>query len=96
MCDHLWVSDRDSEPHVSRTARAVRTPEDPVALILVGFFVGAILGGGLILAGAASDAGVLVLLGYLLVVVGSVVTSVGIIAAGVRLGMRWARLDESA
>jgi len=67
-----------------------------VALILVGFFVGAILGGGLILVGAASDASVLVLLGYLLLVVGSVITSVGIIAAGVCLGMRWARLDESA
>ena len=67
-----------------------------MALIFVGFFVGAILGGGLILAGAASDASVLVLLGCLLVVVGSVVTSVGIIASGVRLGMRWARLDESA
>jgi hypothetical protein len=67
-----------------------------VALILVGFFVGAILGWGLVIAGASSDASVLVLLGYLLVVVGSVVTSVGIIAAGVRLGMRWARLDESA
>ena len=96
MWDHPWVSDRDAEPHVSRTARAGRTPEDPVALILVGFFVGAILGGGLILVGAASDASVLVLLGYLLLVVGSVITSVGIIAAGVRLGMRWARLDESA
>jgi len=67
-----------------------------VALILVGFFVGAILGGGLILVGAASDASVLVLLGYLLLVVGSVITSVGIIAAGVRLGMRWARLDDRA
>jgi hypothetical protein len=96
MWDHPWVSDRDAEPHVSRTARAGRTPEDPVALILVGFFVGAILGGGLILVGAASDASVLVLLGYLLLVVGSVITSVGIIAAGVCLGMRWARLDESA
>jgi len=96
MWDHLWVSDRDAELHVPRSARAVRTPEDPVALIFVGFFVGAILGGGLIVAGAASDVSVLVLLGYLLVVVGSVVTSVGIIAAGVRLGMRWARLDESA
>ena len=89
------MSDRDAQPHLSPTARR-SNPEDPEALILVGFFVGAILGGGLILAGAASDAGDLVLLGYLLVVVGSVVTSVGIIAAGLRLGMRWARLDESA
>ena len=90
------MSDRDAEHQISRTTAPVRTPEDPVALILVGFFMGAILGGGLILAGGASDVSLLVLFGYLIVVAGSVVTSVGIIAAGVRLGMRWARLDESA
>ncbi len=71
------------------------SPESPVALIMVGLFVAVILGGFLIVAGGASDVGVLVLLGYVLAVVGSVITSVGIVAAGVRLGMRWARLDSS-
>lgn len=76
--------------------RAARTPEEPVAVILVGLFVSAVLGGLLLLSGSASDLGLMVLLGYLLVVAGSVITSVGVIAAGVRLGMRWAEIDRNA
>jgi hypothetical protein len=74
---------------------STRVPESPVTVILVGFFVGGVLGGFLIVAGSASDVGLMVLVGYLLAVVGCIVSSVGIVAAGVRLGMRWARLDDS-
>jgi hypothetical protein len=60
----------------------------------VGLLVGAVLGGGLAVAGGASDVGLMVLLGHLTTVVGALITAVGVIAAGVRLGMRWARLDN--
>ena len=62
---------------------------------MVGLFVSAVLGGFLIVAGSASDVGLLVFLGYLTAVIGSALTAVGIVAAGVRLGMRWAKYDGS-
>ena len=80
------------EPPETRTSRP---PESPIAVILVGFFVGLVLGGFSILAGEASDTGFMIVLGYVLVTTGSVITSVGVVAAGVRLGMRWARIDDS-
>ena len=70
-------------------------PESPVALIVTGLLVSGVLCGLLFLAGAASDTGFLLLLGDLVVILGCVIAAVGIIAAGVRLGMRWARFDRS-
>jgi hypothetical protein len=68
--------------------------ESPVALIMVGLFVAVVLGGFLVLAGSSSDVGLLVVLGSLATVIGAVTAAVGIIAAGVRLGMRWAAYDD--
>jgi hypothetical protein len=73
-----------------------RLPESPGALIAVGLCVSSVLGGLLLISGEASDVGLMVFLGYLTVVAGAVLTWVGIIAAGVRLGMRWARIDEGS
>ena len=84
----------ESSPSVRRGTPETRAPESPIALILVGFFVGMVLGGLLILAGAASDAPFLTFFGYVLVVAGSIITWIGVVAAGVRLGMRWARIDD--
>jgi hypothetical protein len=71
-----------------------RAPESPIALILMGLFFAFVLGGFSILSGTASDVGLLVWVGYALLVAGSVITLVGVIAAGVRLGMRWAKYDN--
>jgi hypothetical protein len=76
--------------------RAARDPESPVALILMGLFFALVLGWFSILAGTASDLGLLVWLGYALIVGGSVITLVGVVAAGVRLGMQWAKYDNEA
>jgi hypothetical protein len=86
----VWEHRRMSEASATPSA-----PESPVALIVTGLLVSGVLGGLLLFAGAAGGAGAVVLLGYLVVVVGTVLTSVGTIAAGVRLGMRWARFDQS-
>ena len=71
-------------------------PESPGALIVVGLAVAGVLGSILVVAGGASDVGLMVFLGYLTVVAGAAIAWVGIIAAGVRLGMRWARIDEGS
>ncbi len=89
----------DARP-VSTTPRPPSRPskrgESPGGLIAAGLFVSVVLGGFLMVIGSAGDVGLLALLGYLVAIAGAVVTSVGIIAAGVRLGMRWARIDEGS
>ena len=91
------MSDASGEqaPPLPRTSPPGGAPESPVALIMVGLFVSVVLGGLLVLAGSAGDVGLLVVLGYLAAVIGSALAAVGIIAAGVRLGLRWARYDGS-
>ena len=92
--DASHLSSSPARTQQPRQADPGRAPESPVALIMVGLFVAVVLGGFLALAGSSSDVGVLVLLGYLAGVIGSVTAAVGVIAAGVRLGMRWAAYDN--
>jgi hypothetical protein len=90
--DHVSSDPTASGPPPGKGATL--PPESPVALILMGLFFALVLGGFSILSGEASDLGLLVWLGYALLVAGSVITLVGVVAAGVRLGMQWAKYDN--
>jgi len=71
-----------------------KPPESPITLIVMGFLIGMGLGGLLIVFGASSGVDVLVFVGWVVAAAGSVMVAVGIVAAGVRLGMRWARYEH--
>lgn len=70
----------------------VRKPDSPVGYIIGGFFI-ALLGGGLATAGASESAG-LAFVGFVILGIGSIMSTIGVIAAGVRLGMEWADFER--
>lgn len=82
--DHLSPAIKGGEVH---------KPESPVGLILLGFIFG--IAGGVVLAlGAAEGSEVAVFVGYVLISLSGIVAMIGIIGAGVRLGMRHADFER--
>lgn len=72
-------------------------PDSPVGVIVGGFVVG-LVGGVLVVAGSGEEGSeLLALLGAALLGVGSIISMIGVIAAGVRLGIRhgdWERAQR--
>jgi len=87
------MSDQVDEQDSSRGLG--KPPDSPITLIVMGFLIAVGVGGILIAIGATSGLGVLLFLGWVVAAAGSVMVAVGIVAAGVRLGIRWANYEQS-
>jgi hypothetical protein len=73
----------------SAGVRRAPQPESPWGLVFAGAFLSLVGAVGLVVGEDLVAFG-----GAILIGLGSIVTLVGIVAAGVRLGMRWARYDR--
>jgi len=79
-------------PRPERTP--IMRPESPVGYIIGGFIISLV--GGVLIGGGLSDMGAFAaFLGATILSIGGLMTTVGIIASGVRLGMRWALYERS-
>lgn len=76
-----------------RSAAEPPAPDSPYVYVLLGVILGA-LGGGLIALGVAEDSGAALVAGYVAAGFGWLMSMVGIIGAGVRLGMRHAAYEN--
>lgn len=73
---------------------SVLPPPMPPAAWILGGLLGSLTGAALTAVGLNGDAPVLAFVGYAAAVVGGIVAAIGVIAAGVRLGLRHAAWDE--
>jgi hypothetical protein len=85
-----WTDDiapRSTSKNAPRALAKNPPPESPYGYILLGFII-SVIGGGCIGVGIAEGEDLILLTGYLVAGIGWVMTMVGIIGAGVRMGMR--------